>query len=482
MLRCTNNAPCERGPAVSGLSGIGNPLSELDPHVMNTDLDKYRSAISARSAGGRALPAARVPAASCAALAALLLGSGAARGADEPLGFTFGPTETVTYDTNVFRLPSGTPAPGVVHDTSANTGLTASLHEVYGREDVSAAASVGRVLYRQSKQLNYTQEDLRGAVTATLPQNIDAAVSLSHTSALANYANIISNLRDVITRNDATGHVDMPVLYDFRVLVGGEAAQSRNSATAFKTQDFNTAEINGGFRYQPTTGNYVDLLVRSVNGTYVNGSPTVFVGPGYRDHDIDLSADWTFSGASHLHGRAGYIKHNHDDYFYPERDANGNVIAQQGRPPTLIEVNRDFSGPAYDLSYLWQLTALTGLKLYGLRTTGAAGDNSYQSAVTHTYRVTPSYQLSAKTQVNAYAEWSRQDFFVYVLPTTQPGVGQVSSTRRLDHAHRVGLSTVWNPRRWLQATLDVHHEVRDSTDPAGAYTDTVAQLQLQGNF
>jgi len=411
-----------------------------------------------------------------AALAALLAGTVPAWGEDLPLGFTFGPGETVTYDSNVFRQPSSAVQANVQHDVSSTTNLSANLHEMYGREDVTASATIGRVFYKQLKDLDYTQQDLRAAVQAHFPLQIDGALAVSHTASLAHYADITTTTRNVITRNDVNGNIDFPLVYDFRAVVGGEESQSRNSADLYKTQDFNTAEMNGGLRYQPTTGNHVDLLVRSINGTYINGSPASFVGPGYRDDDADLSADWTFSGNSHLHGRAGYVKHTHDDHLFPSQTPTG-APKLVGGLPVFVDIDRNFSGPAFDLTYLWQLTAATSLRFFGVRESGAAGDNSYQSAVSHTYRVTPTYQLTFKTQLQAYAEWSRRDYFTNVLV----GTGQAEGPR-LDHAHSVGITGLWNPRRWLQASLDLHHEVRDSTLALFTYNDTVATLQIQGSF
>jgi hypothetical protein len=410
-----------------------------------------------------------------AVLASLLLGA-PARAEDLPLGFTLGPGETLVHDSNVLRVPSVTTEPGGTADTYSLTSLTGTVHEVYSREDVTASATLGRVLYKRLKDLDYTQQDLRGTVHGNLPGDIDASVSAYHTAALAHFADFTptaGNLptRNVITRNDVNGFIDAPFAVDWRALVGGDGAQSRNSNAAFKSQDFDTGQVNGGIRYQPTTGNHVDLLVRSTTGTYINGNPGAFVGPGYRDRGADLSADWTFGGASHLHGRAGYIKHTGDDHVFPVT----------GLTVTSVEINRDFAGPAFDLTYLWELTAATRLKLYGLRETGAAGDNNFQSAVTHTYRITPTYLPSVKTEIDVYAEISHRDYFTNVLAITLPN-GESLGIPRTDHSHSFGLTGLWTPRRWLQLTLDLHRDIRDSTENIFAYTDSVASLQIQGTF
>jgi hypothetical protein len=449
----------------------------MDTPAMINDAPQHPAADGRRRAGSANARARALPAAvRAAALLGILALSGAVRAQEQPLGFTFGPGETVTHDSNVLRVPSSIKEPGGTSDTYSLTSLTGALHEIYGREDLTASATLGRVLYKRLKDLDYTQQDIHGTLRSNLPLSVDASISASHTAALAHFADFTGTAgglpaRNVITHNDVNGFVDAPFAVDWRVLVGGDGQQSRNSNDTFKSQDFNSTQVNGGIRYQPTTGNTVDLLVRSTSATYINGSPAAFVGPGYRDNGADLSADWTFAGASHLHGRAGYLKHTGDDHLFPN----------PGGATPFVEINRNFSGPAFDLTYLWEVTAITRLKFYGLRQSGAAGDNNYLSAVTHTYRITPTYLPTAKTEIDAYAESSRRNYFTSVLVNT-PVNGQTIGGPREDNSHSFGLTALWTPRRWVQLTLDLHRDIRDSTVNAFSYTDSVASLQVQGTF
>jgi len=384
------------------------------------------------------------------------------------LGFSLGPGETVLHDSNVTRSsgpPAGTP---ILSDTSYTTSLLGVFHQIYGREDVWASASIGRVLYEQLTQYDFTQQAIRADVRSNLPYNVDVSVDLARTAQLAHFADINSTLRDVITNNSINALVDFPLSVDWRGVLGGNGTQSKNSEPSFQTQDFNSTEVNGGIRFQPSTGNHVDLLLRTVHGVYPNGSPASYVSPGYDDHGVDLRIDWTFSGASRLLGRAGFVQHRNDMVSYVD-------------PTTLqlTELNRDYSGPTYDLTYIWQITGASKLSIYGLRQTGAAGDNSYLSAVTKTSRLTPAYQASAKLEFDAYAEWTQRNYFTNVYATVS---GLPPGTTRLDNSHNAGLNVLWNPRRWIKVTFVLAREHRDSTIAEWIYTDTVVSLGLQGQF
>jgi hypothetical protein len=400
---------------------------------------------------------------------ALALAIPQAAGAQEmPLGFSWGPGESIEHDSNFLRQSGQIPGAPVVTDTVYSTSLTGNFHEIYSRQQVTASATVGRVLFQNSRQYDYTQQAFQGNLQSDLPLNGSGTLNFTRSAQLVHFADIGNVSRDVITTNDLNGALDLPVAVDWRGVVGGEINQSKNSAVIMRPTDYHAGEVNGGIRFQPVTGNHVDLLLRSVHGVYPNGGPQSIVNADFRERGADLRVDWTFTGASHLQGRAGFVQRRYD-----------NVLYLLTGPGKITALDRDFSGPAYNLTYLWQVTGASRLTAFADRSTGAAGDNSYLSAVTTTYRLTPSYQASAKIEIDAYVEWSRRNYFSNVY---QIVFGLPPGTTRLDNAHNAGASLHWNPRRWFQATFDVHREHRDSTIGVWSYADNVADLSFQALF
>jgi len=412
---------------------------------------------------------ARLVQAAALALALAPLLPQALRAQEVPLGFSWGVGETVDHDSNLTRANNQSPYP-MISATSYATDLTGTLHETYGRQDISASATIARALYPVYRQYDITQQDIRGTLLSDLPLSAQATVTLARTSSMAHFADLGSPIRDVIYRNEANASADFPLAINWRAVLTGDDARTLNSATIFQTQDLNTTELDGGIRFQPSTGNHVDVLLRTVHGTYPNGSPSVFISPGYNDRGADLRADWTFTGASRLLGRAGYLERRNDDLFY---------LDTTSFPFQIRELNRNFSGPGFDLTYIWQITGASKLTAYGARQIGAAGDNSYLSAVTRTFRLAPAYQPRVMLDLEAYFEWSLRDYFsdVYSVVTGLP-----PGTTRRDNSHADGVSVFWNPRRWLQVKLDLRHEQRDSTIASWVYTDSNASLSLQCRF
>jgi hypothetical protein len=385
-------------------------------------------------------------------------------------GFTWGVGETVEHDSNLERLPGGSPTPPA--DTLKTTSILGSFDETYSREEISAKANVGRVFYTRpaDRQFDYTAEDIEGTLASDLPYNIDTTIKASRTAALAHFADIAQPVRDVIDTKNLSGTLAFPLAVDFRGVVDGNRVQTRNSFGAFQTQDLDVTGVDGGIRYEPTTGNDVDLVARTAHGVYPNGSPSALLSPGYRDKGVDLRADWTFSGASHLQGRVGYLKRSNDELLY--------AVGDQVRA-----LNRDFSGPAADLTYLWQITSVTQLTFLALRETGAAGDNNYLSAVSKSFRITPNYRPTPKITLQAFADWTRRDYFSNVLQAINIQEGLPPGTGgRVDDNHTYDASVVWTPRRWLQASLEFRRETRDSTIDTLSFKNDIFIFSIQGNF
>ena len=415
-------------------------------------------------------------------LALLCTAAGTAAGAGKPPepGFTFGPSETIEHDSNLTRT-SGEAGASEVSDTLYNTSLGANFNRDYGRERVNLAVSLGRVVYQNTTSLDYTQQALDAGIVANLPLNIDAQAQAAHHVQMVHFADIGAPIRDVITSNSAAGSLAFPLISGLRAVVGGNAQHSSNSGATLRFQDTRAAEGNAGLRLESSSGNHVDVLVRSVHATHPNYIPGVAsanqaISPGYDERGADISGDWTFSAGSRLHGRAGYLRHTGDEF---DAAPGPGQILPVG--VTQIHVNHNFAGPAFDVTYTWQATALSKIDFLGSRATGAVGDNNFLSAVTRTYRITPTYQAGAKTEISAYALWAQYAYASDPLIAAAAGLTGAQALR-LDHERDAGIAVDWTPRRWLEIKADVHQEHRSSSISFYGFTANVVVLSAVGTF
>ncbi len=358
-------------------------------------------------------------------------------------GFSIGAGLLSQYDSNVTRVPTDAGAGSWINEASALVGFD----QTYGRQHVFASADVGRVLYKQLSQYNYTAEDLRGGWHMNLPESADAALDVSRAVQLARFADLNSVARNVISTETARAVFDYPVATAWRPIVGGTATRVRNSNGADTAADLDTAGVDGGIRYQTGSENQVDLVASALHGSYPDAEPGAQVSP-YHDKAADLRVKWRFSGSSTVFGRVGYQQRHYEFPVFP-----------------------NFSGPAYDMTYVWEATARTSLTLLVLRHTGATGDNQYLSSVTRTYSLSPTYAVTSKIQVQAQFELSQFDFLT---------AANVPS--RNDRVHSAGAHAVWTPQRWLKVSLGQTWEQRASNLSAYDYLDRITSLQLQATF
>jgi hypothetical protein len=365
-----------------------------------------------------------------------------------------GASLSTAFDSNVTRAPEGGGAQGSGIETAS---LLAGFDHTYGRENLSASAQLGRVLYRQMAPYDYTSEDVRLRLKSSLPANIETDFKVTRTQQLTPLADLTTIRRNVFIQNLVDGSATFPVgALEWRALIGADALQVRNSNDIDRLTDMNMAEVTGGLRYQSGSENNVDFVFRTQHASYPDGAQTVFATGAYQDRAADLRTKWRISGASALEGRIGYIQRRYD-----------NLVAL------------DFAGPAYDLTYRWTPGAKTTLTLFALRATGAPGDSNYLAAVAHTYRVSPAYLLSEYIHLDAHYEWTGLHYFG---DTILQAPGQTTQIARIDAVNNAGISAVWRARRWLNVTIEAHREQRNSNIAIWDYTDRVATLTLASKF
>ncbi len=417
-----------------------------------------------------------------AGLAVLLLAiCGAAVEAQEAsLGPHIGAQLTEEHDSNVFRSSGLAGAAPMMGDRITTGTLLAGIDETYSREQLSASASVGRVLYGTQTGLDYTQQNINAVLRSDLPLNIQTSLQATRSATLLPLSSQVQAVRDVIATNTFSGSADFPVWVDWRGVLDLSSSRSANSSSLYSTSDLRALQADGGIRYEPSSGNHIDLVFRGVRATYPQSTAQQVTGTGYTEEGEDLRLDLSFWSASHILGHAGSTRHRADDLVV------GNFFS--GLP---VHLSRDFAGPIYDLTYDWDVTGATRLTLYGARQIGATGTNQYLtggnqylSSVSKTFRIAPAFQWSSKLSFNASLEWSLQDYRddLYLAYLQQIGYSINGVVGRKDATHTMGLGASWSPRRYLALTLDLHREVRDSNQAIWSYTNNVANLSVRGNF
>jgi hypothetical protein len=290
-------------------------------------------------------------AAACALVAA---GAGA-----QTSPFYFRASETLSYDSNVFRVPdkSVLTNQGIhARDGISSTELTVGIDQPYGRQRWLASAGVSANVFKNNDQLNNTGYDLLLGLDWQALSRWAGDVRITSTQQLANFENygarfIVDTSKNQEQVNALTARAQYG-LVSLWSLQGSFAHRDVNfSDDLFADREYRQDQLGFGVAYRPSDLLTLGLAARYTDGQYPHATSS---GPDkYKRDDVDLTATWKASGLSTLDARITATHENHD----------------------LLD-NRDFRGVTGSLGWNYRPTGKTSVDLRLSRDTGTRGNGA----------------------------------------------------------------------------------------------------------
>ena len=360
---------------------------------------------------------------------------------------------SATYDSNVTRAPQ---SPAAVGSWIERLALVGGYDRSFDRQRFYGSVDIGMDRYSDMPLYNSTVEKLRLGLASTFPLGITTDIHGTHSVQLANQADFASVQRNLLTENGVEASGQFPVLAQWKAVVIGGLSHDSNSNGLDQVMNSSNSIVAGGLRYQTGQDNYIELLHRDTRTNYPSPGAQAAALASSRAQFEEFKTRWRFSGASEVIGRAGYERDQYSNYSF-----------------------RNFSGPAYDLSYLWTPGARLKLTFYGARAVGVPGDNAYLSAATRTLRLTPSYLATEKLTLESHYEISHVS---YNGDLQLLQIGQAPALARDDTQIQAGIGAQWRPRDWLRVHADVSMEQRASTITSWDYHTHIVGLRAEARF
>ena len=283
--------------------------------------------------------------------AACMLAATAAQAQSSP--FYFRASETLTYDSNVFRVPDSQQRS---RDGISSTELTVGIDQPYGRQRWLASAGLTANVYKNQDQLNNTGYDLLLGLDWSALSRWGGDVRIESTQQQANFesygaltnVNRSKNLEQVNSLR-ARAQYGLVSLWS---LEGTFAHRDVNfSDDQFTDRETRQDQVGLGVNYQPSDLLRLGVAARYTDGRYPNGTTTQ--ADKYKRDDIDLTATWKASGLSTLDARITATHENH----------------------TPIDA-RDFRGVTGSIGWIYRPTGKTTLDLRLARDTGTRGNGT----------------------------------------------------------------------------------------------------------
>jgi exopolysaccharide biosynthesis operon protein EpsL len=425
MLKTSPAASGEIRAGVAGSAGRGNQLRSI----------ACRSAVLAACALACAL---RLPSAEAQDVLTLRLGY------------------TSTWDDNVFRVPDDAPDPegsrGIAGKSDRFDAASIGLHlnKPLSMQRILLDATKSAIRYEKFKSLDRDPFNYRGAWQWQLTSRVSGMLSASRAESQVNFEDVEGARRVDQRTTTAAATADAWLSGGWHLLGGVSENKTTYSDPLFARPDTKQTSAEAGLRYVARSTSQLTVLRRASRGTE-DSDPALFAASDFAVDETEASATWLLSGRSTLSGRLTYIERRY-----------------QSLP------QRDFSGTAGELTYLWTPTGRLTLTLSAARSI-----TPYILSVESTTRTENTiaaalvWRTSERTSLRS-AVSRRESRFGQIGTSAEPA--------RRDSLESAEVGANWALRRFVTLDASLRHEQRASTDAMQRFDAYVATLSIAFTF
>jgi opacity protein-like surface antigen len=368
--------------------------------------------------------------------------------------------EQLTYDDNLYRLPS-------IADVTALAGPRAK------RQDLIDSASLGADIHwysgNQAVGVNFRADDNRfshnNALNNTsgrgnlvwdwrLGGNLSGQAGADYYRALVSFANTNYYARDLVERVDYFGSARYRVGPHWALFGGVIDADTSLSAAAVQLYDFHSKSGNAGVEYASASGNTVNWEYRYTDARFpqafvLNGAP---FNSNYNEDTTRVLVKYALTAATLLQASAGYLKRN---YPYSQFAA--------------------FSGNIWRASLQWQPTDELQFVFTGWRELKAYVDSESDYFVSTGGSIEPAWTASDKLTLSLAVSWENHDY-IGSSPST------LTFASRHDQVMTQQARLVYKPAPSLAVNLTYRYDRRDSNRASLEFDDTLAAANITFKF
>ena len=406
-------------------------------------------------------------------IAALAACAGCGAWAQETSPYYIGVTQTLTHDSNVFRVPDGP------SDSYSSTGLVGGIDQTFSRQRVHATVDLRYNKYQDQSTLDNTSYGVNAGWDWATIENLAGRLNVNANQALASF-NGNAN-RPIASRNILkTEQFSASVRWggEGRLTLDGAYAHSRvrYSAPEFLSSQSSGDTVSIGATYRLSPDLRVGSALRFTRTVSPFAIPIVAtpIGPDdYRSNtsngrNLDFTADWRATARTGVNARLSWTK----------QDNNGAE-------------DRNFSGLTGELAASYAPTAKLTFTAAAGREAGTNGSFfnigsstpgttpnrglSENSRTTDSVSLGAAYAVTAKIALNAGAQYSRSK-----LVDSFAAGNTTGSSERSDSARSVSLGATYAIARAWQLGCNLAHVARSASGTfAYSYTADIVGCTAQ---
>nr|WP_316643933.1 hypothetical protein [uncultured Roseateles sp.] len=362
----------------------------------------------------------------------------------ETTPYYIGASQSFTHESNIYRLSGNSP---INSDTVSGTSLLAGIDQTFGRQRAFADASVNANRYSNNKTLNNTGYSLNGGLDWATIERLSGRISFGANRNMAQFNpggdSPVLTKKNIQTNKQASATVRYGLVGKYSLEGSLSHRQVAYSAVEYNRFEYRQNSGSLGLVYRPSGALSLGAALRHTTGSYPKArvSTSGFVEDTYKRNDLDLTSNWTVSGASSIAARLSYGKQEYASFN-----------------------TRDFSGATGSVTWYWTPGPRLQIKTSLTRDTGqdtsflTFGSNNFitsdYSRLTTELQSSATYELSAKIFIDASVRWADRSL---------TGIGnQVGN----DTNKGLSLGGRWLATRSTQVGCQLSHDSRSSDNLA----------------
>ena len=369
-------------------------------------------------------------------------------------------TETITYDSNVFRLSDGVDPNVAINSPKRSdwwslTSLGFNVNVPIGRQRIQGGYAHNFSRYDRFSQLDFEGYNARALWLWEVGNQLSGQLGYTETKTLADFRNFQSVTANELKTSRAFFTGAYLLTPEWKLNLGGDAAEQRNGDPARRVNDVDVTGVDAGVTFISRAGNQLGVVVRSEDGNYPNnqivaGTP---VNNSYTQNTAALVLDWTFTPQSHLFMRGGWVERKYDQV-----------------------PGRNFDDSTGRMQFDWRPTGKLTISAIALKEVSPLEDIQTSFVLIRGFSLRPTWQITEKTSLALSLDTSERRYL------GDPGLVVGTTAPREDKVHGALLVLTWLPLRNVQVIGTALRESRSSNLVNGDYDVTVISARARIAF
>lgn len=365
-------------------------------------------------------------------------------------------TETATWDSNVFRLPRGADNQATLGTSSRSdrilthgVGLSADVPVSLQRFQASYQRFWTR--YHRFDHLDFDGDVWRAAWLWAITREFTGDIGYTDVTGLASFATFGGTTQDVIHTRQAYATGNWQLTPRWLAYGGLNATERKHDDPARRIHDIEAVSVESRLSYVTPKENRIGGSIRYEEGSAPEAS--LFAGipfdNGYRQWGVGVVGRWDITAHSRLDGRADYVRREYDQFS-----------------------ERDYSGPAWGVTYTWTPSPKFSMATTVRRDIAPLDDVQTSFVLATGIGVKPRWQITEKLALVGSADYVRWKY------RSDPIIGS-------DFEHRVRAASVgfaWTPFLRVVIAGTLQHERRSSELANADYRVNLGTLEARIGF